>query len=289
MTDHNAMTRRIANANRAITAYEGAAFPDAPSLLPGDPTYINAVLGALLCDLEHYADLHGIDFAAASATGRAAHDDEVAEQARYQVGDQVRLRRTGGECGTITGLKAEPGSEPTYLVEIPGVPYLVAEPALRLEPAPPFPRVTTQLGEATRADQAEKTLIKLVARNRGLDPAAEAALRADCTRLVDALSTWSGTSQRELLHELGTGLAERITGRPARRTSGTRQEPDQPNPAAQAQPVRHAEAAHLASLDFPNDIADGVPSDGVSGPAPRSAGPKQTSHSRPCPEPSHAL
>jgi hypothetical protein len=287
MNENDAMTQRITNAKRALTAYERAVFPEAPSLLPEDPLYVKAVLGALLCDLEHYADVHGIDFEAASATGRAAHDDEVAEQIRYQAGDQVRLRRPGGNCGIVAGVQGEPDGDPNYLVEIPGVPYLVTEPARRLEPAPPFPLVTTQLGEMTRADQAEKALIKLAARNRGLAPATEATLRADCARLLDALSTWSGTPQRELLQDLGAGLAERITGRPTPRSATFRQELKQAEKPMPNSAVPDRTAARLASRDFPYEVADGIPPRSAN-PVLQDAGSQEAFRSRPRQNP-HAV
>ncbi|GAA2614155.1 hypothetical protein SMC26_24060 [Actinomadura fulvescens] len=290
MTDHDAMNQRIANATRALAAYERGAFPDAPSLLPGDSHYAEAVLGALLCDLQHYADARGLDFAEVSANGRAVHDDELAEQARYQVGDQVRLRRPNGRSGTITGLQSEPGQERSYFVEVPGVPYLMVEPAASLEPAPPFPRVRTALGEVTRADEAEKALIKLAARNHdGLAPAAQTAHRADCARLLNALSDWSGTPQQELLQHLGPGIAHRITGSGSRalERAAHPQDADHPEQGPTASAAHQGNPAQLAALGFPHNIADGVsPITAALAPNAEHAPP---THTRPGPNPSQSI
>ncbi len=90
----------IHRATHALTAYENDAFPGRPSLLHRDTFYTQALLAALVCDLEHYAHHHGIDFTAALSTGRAINAAEVTEETPYKIGDQVRLTRQHDRCGT---------------------------------------------------------------------------------------------------------------------------------------------------------------------------------------------
>ncbi|MFG2006169.1 hypothetical protein ACGFNU_44170 [Spirillospora sp. NPDC048911] len=258
-----ATIRRVTNAARAIAIYELVTFPGQPSNLSGDSEDAKALLGSLLCDLEHYADALGIDFTEAAKAGRAAHADEIAETQRFHPGDEVKLRRPGGACGTITGFQCEPGDEPTFIVEIPGRAYLLMEQSVHLEPAPPFPTVTTRLGEVMRADQADKMLLKLAIRSPRTG--ADAITRQECGKLLDALSSWSGTPRHQLLAVLGPGLADRIATEPWADTTsqGARANIHNNDVAAALSPSTNDStktSSRLAALDFPHDIAEVVSS-----------------------------
>ncbi|MEU8804046.1 hypothetical protein [Spirillospora sp. NPDC048819] len=196
-------TKRIDRATHALTAYEHDAFPGKPSLLQHDAFYAEALLAALLCDLEHYASHHGIDFSGVLSTGRAINASEVAEDAPYKIGDQARLTRQHDRCGTVIGWQTtSPDSETSFLVAVPGIPYVYAEPAAHLAPAPDFPATQTILGTIHHADQAEQLYITITARLADTPDSTRHTLESDRRRLLAALSSWSGITETRLHNEL---------------------------------------------------------------------------------------
>ncbi|MEU5993337.1 hypothetical protein ABZ806_30575 [Spirillospora sp. NPDC047418] len=191
--------RRLDRATHALTAYENDAFPGKPSLLQRDTFYTQALLAALVCDLEHYAHHHGINFTSTLSTGRALNAAEVAEDAPYKVGDQVRLTRHDDRCGTVIGWQTTgPDPDTTFLVAVPGIPFIYAEPATHLAPAPAFPPTQTALGTVHHADQAEDLYTTITTRLANAPEPARHALEHDRRRLLAALSTWSGITQTRL-------------------------------------------------------------------------------------------
>lgn len=244
MTDHDLNAAQLARASQILRTYEQRAFPSGGSLLDRDPLYTRALLGALIGDLEHYAANHGLDFTEVVSSGRAA--------APHKVGDEVRLPRRDGRCGTIVGwTNSRSDTETTYLVEIPGMPHVLAEPAAHLIPAPPFPRTDTSLGTVLHADQAERTYISLTARLATAKAADRRALERDRDRLITALSSWSGVPAPQLRDELD------------------------PKPPPDAPAARSRDAA-AATDDFPHDITKGIPST----PAAPAHHPKRQAHPR---------
>ncbi|MEU8346660.1 hypothetical protein AB0C74_33615 [Spirillospora sp. NPDC048832] len=242
-------TRRIDRATRALTAYENDAFPGKPSLLHRDAFYTQALLAALMCDLEHYAHHHGLDFASALSTGRALNAAEVAEDAPYKVGDQVRLTRQDGRCGTVIGWQTTgPDTEVSFLVAVPGIPFIYAEPAAHLAAAPDFPPTQTILGTVHHADQAEQLYITITTRLPDAPEPTQNALEHDRRRLLATLSSWSGITQTRLHHEL------------APRPTGSRHQPTD---------------TRAAAADFPTDINQSLPM----------GGPHSHSHPPPSPNP----
>ncbi|WP_067479535.1 hypothetical protein [Actinomadura hibisca] len=230
MTDSDANAQRITDASRALSAYEESTF-DSPSALPSDPIYTQALMAAMLCDLEHYATAHGVDFVEAVSAGRETYADEIAAQKQYEIGDEVQFRLQPRLRGTVIDTSHAPNGDQTYLVKVSGLPYIREEPAVALDNAPPFPPTPTGPLTITRADQAEQVLVDQAARLRGPHTDAD---RRTYELLLDALADWSGTTTHELL----TDLAPRI-----------RQTTSRPS----------ATSAELASHDFPTDITDGVP------------------------------
>ncbi len=222
MTSDAAMARRRSRGQKALKAYEQTAFPSEPSLLQHDGRYAQALLGALMCDLEHYARSQRIDFSAAVTTGHAINLEESAEA--YKIGDQVRLDRHEGRCGTIIGWHT--ADQTCFLIDVPGLPTY-AEPAAHLSPAPPFPQVNTSLGMVTRADQAECAYLQLT--TRPPLPLMPSELDGERRALLTSLSAWSGVPETRLLQELA--------------------------PAAPQRPL----AAGSAIADFPHDIGTGIP------------------------------
>ncbi|TDC73850.1 hypothetical protein [Actinomadura sp. 7K507] len=193
--------KQITRATRALETYEQSAFPGEPSLLQHDPLYAEALLTALLCDLEHYANHHGINFTSAISTGHSINTEEATDQTTYEVGDQVRLTRQSGRCGSIIGWTSPaPDVQPDYLVEVPGVPFVYAETAAHLTPAPPFPPTETSLGTITHANQAEQAYTSITAQLLSTAEPTHEILDQDRHRLLDALSSWSGISTTQL-HE----------------------------------------------------------------------------------------
>ncbi|MFG2015648.1 hypothetical protein [Actinomadura geliboluensis] len=220
--------QRIHRATHALTAYENDAFPGRPSLLHRDTFYTQALLAALVCDLEHYAHHHGIDFTAALSTGRAINAAEVTEDTPYKIGDQVRLTRQHDRCGTVIGWQTTgPHTGPDFLVAVPGLPYTYAEPATHLAPAPAFPPTPTTLGTVHHADQAEQLYTTITTRLPHASERTRHALEQDRRRLLAALGSWSGITETRLRHELA------------------------PNPDARRQPPA---ATGTAAADFPIDI-----------------------------------
>lgn len=196
-------SKRIDRATHTLTAYEHHAFPGTPSLLQCDAFYTQALLAALVCDLEHYAAHHGINFGDALGTGRAINASEVAEEAPYKVGDQVRLTRQHDRCGTVIGWQTTSAdTETCFLVAVPGLPYAYAEPAAHLTLAPEFPPTETKLGTVRHADQAEQLYITITARIVEAPEPTRHALEQDRRRLLTALSSWSGITETRLHEEL---------------------------------------------------------------------------------------
>ncbi|GAA1875140.1 hypothetical protein [Actinomadura bangladeshensis] len=225
--------RRLDRATQALAAYEKAAFPGTPSLLRRDAFYSQALLAALICDLEHYAHHHGHDFATALSTGRALNAAEAAEDAPYKVGDQVRLTREHDRCGTVIGWQTtSPHAETDFLVAVPGIPFVYAEPATHLAPAPAFPPTTTVLGTVHHADQAERLYTTITTRLPDAPEPTRHALEHDRRRLLTALSSWSGITE--------TRLHDALAPRP---------------PANRHQPSD----TRAAAADFPADISQSLP------------------------------
>jgi len=222
---------QIERAARAMQAYAQAAFPDEPSLLERGPLHTRSVLTALVRDLEHYATQNGLTFTG-SVSGVPPRDTaQDGDQAAFEVGDQVQLTHHLDRCGTIIGWETtDPDGETTYIVEVPGLPYLHAETPTRLVPAPPFPATPTSQGAVTRADQAEQTYIDLIARLKEAAEPARHALEQDCRNLLNTLSDWSGISYTQLRTELttrhrpsrGRSVAPHAPGRPPARRPETR-------------------------------------------------------------------
>ncbi|GAA1574434.1 hypothetical protein GCM10009678_66430 [Actinomadura kijaniata] len=241
-------TQQISNAKQALTAYERASLLDPDNTPhPQDPDYLRDVLSALLCDLEHLATVHGVDFAQAVATGHRIHADEVAAARIYEVGDQVQIRLIPNRRGTVIEIDEAHG-ESLYLVKVPGLPYLHQERAVSLEPAPPFPPVEGVDPPVTTAVQAEAALVEAAAHMRPGSPM-YSKYQGQTNRLLEALSDWSGTRPNELLQDLSSKISRRGAEleRPARPTG---------NPA------------RLAARDFPLDITEGFPADPTSPAAP---------------------
>ncbi|WP_339153700.1 hypothetical protein [Actinomadura luteofluorescens] len=196
-------TKRIDRATHALTAYELEAFPGKPSLLQRDPFYTEALLAALVCDLEHYANHHGISFSGVVSTGRALNAEEVSEDAPYKPGDQVRLTRQYNYCGTVIGWQTTGSdNETSYLVTVPGIPYIYAEAATHLEPAPAFPPTETILGTVRYPDQAEQLYFNIAKQLPNAPAATRLKLENDRQRLLAALSSWSGISGSRIHNEL---------------------------------------------------------------------------------------
>ncbi|QFG22854.1 hypothetical protein [Actinomadura sp. WMMB 499] len=208
--NHDPKTSQLVRATKALEGYEEAAFPGKSSLLRGDQLYASALIAALICDLEHYANQYGLSFSHAVNVGRSSHAEEAAEQATYYIGDHVRLLDHDGRCGTIIGWATiDDQVDRLFLIVVPGVSRVYDETAARLEPAPPFPTTRTTTGNITHALQAESAYISLAARIPRTALPHQPALRQDCQKLLAALSTWSGVPVSELLK----GLHPKVTKR----------------------------------------------------------------------------
>lgn len=196
-------TTRIDRATRALTAYELDAFPGKPSLLKRDTFYTETLLAALICDLEHYTHHHGINFSAVLKAGRAINAQETTQNTQYKVGDQARLTRQDDRCGTVIGWQTtNPDTETCFLIAVPGIPYIYAESAAHLAPAPDFPPTQTILGTVHHADQAEQLYISITTHLPNAPDSTRPTLEHDRQRLLTALSSWSGIPETRLHNEL---------------------------------------------------------------------------------------
>jgi hypothetical protein len=254
MTDRDLHATHLARATQIIRTYEQRAFPGGGSLLDRDPLYTRALLSALINDLEHYAIDHDLDFTEVIASGRATTSQNSGQDsALYKVGDEVRLPLHGDRCGTIVGWttsRSDAGT--TYLVEVPGIPTILAVPADHLTQAPPFPPTITSLGTVSHADQAERVYTTLAARRPAATAPDRAAVHRDCDNLIEALSSWSGVPAHQLRNAL---------------------DPKPPPPAPAGRPRDAAAAAN----DFPHDITQGIPPTAAPGPGrpTKQPGPRQ--------------
>ncbi|WP_433332978.1 hypothetical protein [Spirillospora sp. CA-294931] len=244
MANNNPAAQSVGHATSALVAYEQSAFPSHFSSLPDDPAYAQALLGALVCDLAHYASANGLDFAQAVDDGRQAHAAELADQTRFTFGDQVSLRLHPGRRGLVADVRG--GDDAVYLVAVPGVPYLYEERAADLEPAPPLPPISTGLPEPV---QAESALVELAAHIHSKTPCIGDQARQDYESALTALSEWSGTPAYELLKALAPRITTRIRQLTAANDSGAPTTPD---------PVR------LSEESFPEDLTNGVFSEPVA-------------------------
>ncbi|WP_067466153.1 hypothetical protein [Actinomadura macra] len=194
----HANTKRIDRAIRALIAYEQDTFRRKPAALQPDLLYTEALLAALLCVLEHCATRHGIDSSSTVDTSCSINTKE----ATYTVGDEVRLTRQSGRCGTIIGWSTGVNAETSFHVEVPGIPFIYAEPETHLSPAPPFPPTKTSLGTVAWADQAEQLYISITARLPGVRGSTRRRLDEDRHNLLTTLSSWCGVPMSRLQDEL---------------------------------------------------------------------------------------
>lgn len=234
MADHYLNATQLARATHIIRTYEQRAFPGGGSLLNRDPLYAQALLSALVNDLEHYATSRDLNFTEVINSGRTTAPGDTSDHTTHKVGDEVRLPLHGDHCGTIVGwTNSRSAAGTTFLVEVPGIPNVLAAPAAHLAPAPPFPRTETALGQITYADQAERAYITLATGPVAAQPADQATARRDCDKLIEALSSWSGVPAHQVRREL---------------------DPEPPPPAPTGRP-RDTEAA---ARDFPHDLTQGI-------------------------------
>lgn len=259
MTDPELNATQLARATQIIQTYEQRAFPGGGSLLNRDPLYTQALLSALINDLEHYATNHDLNFTEVINSGRATSPRNLGDDtAPPKVGDEVRLPLHGDRCGTIVGwTNSRSRAETTFLVEVPGIPNILAAPAGHLAQAPPFPRTETILGTIAHADQAEHAYVTLATWLATATASDRAATRRDCDKLIEALSSWTGVPAHQLRNEL---------------------DPKPPPSAPSGRPRDTAAAAH----DFPYDLTQGIP------PAPEPNPSRPTKQPKPRQGPSQA-
>ncbi|MEV5574511.1 hypothetical protein AB0L06_31135 [Spirillospora sp. NPDC052269] len=200
--------KRIAAATEALRTYERRVFGDGPSAVPGERTYVQTLMSALLCDLEHFAPANGVSFMEAAVAGHETYADEIAAARRYAIGDAVQLRHSPHRRGIISGIDDAHAEDPSYLVRVPGLPYVHHEHAVALEPVGSFPPVKGMFRAAVTVDQAEAELIDAWA-HLHLGSAAPAWTQT-YDRVLKALTAWSGSTSHELLTNLKPQINERV-------------------------------------------------------------------------------
>jgi len=158
-----------------------------------EPWWQQTRLTTLLHDLAHYADAHDLSFGAALREARAWHRTDLAEQVRYKLGDEVKLRNTPHQ-GVITAISSDQDAL-LYEVRIISKPYRRLLKPADLAPASAFPALTIDGTRFLTAATAEQAFHQNVARSlRSPTP----KHTRNCRLLADALSTWSGVPRDEL-------------------------------------------------------------------------------------------
>jgi hypothetical protein len=94
-------TNRAEWAQCALEAFADQCCTDGPGELDADP---GTILADLLCDLMHWADVHGEDFAAQLERGRGHYDHETDEE---DGADELHGAACDGQCGEPGGCQAE--------------------------------------------------------------------------------------------------------------------------------------------------------------------------------------
>lgn len=239
----DAVATQVENAALALDAYEQAVFPGESALHRDHPTIADATLRSFLVDLLHYADRNGIDIADALQAARAVHDDDIAAQEHYLIGDHVQLRNGAqSRRGIITGFYPTPGGSGdfTYSVRILGEPDNRHLQAVELQQADPFGPVPTRAGPITSASSAERLLIHAEAsislsEYSGNLPSPH--LRSERDALMTALVAWSGTTYTAIHEHLAPHISLARSAQSA------------PPPAAGSAPT--VQPAVLALCGFP--------------------------------------
>ncbi|WP_106398905.1 hypothetical protein [Actinocorallia populi] len=180
------------SAAHALNAHDQASLDSIPEP-PDTPWWQQARLATLLRDLIHYTDAHELNFEAALREARSWHRTDIAEQAHYKPGDEVKLRYTPHQ-GVVVALSS--GQDTLlYEVRIIGKPYRRLLKPTDLARASAFPTLSvegTDLLTATAAEQAFHQAVALAIQ----DPTSKRV--KNCKLLADTLSTWSGVPRDEL-------------------------------------------------------------------------------------------
>jgi hypothetical protein len=171
-------------------------------------------LAALLCGLMHYAERRGLSFPDALA---AARQDYSRQRTAYLPGQAVRRAGPQGHAAAsseapVTGevIAARPGRPAQYRVDFITSRQWLPEQAL--EPAQPFPAITTSYGTFSSAYVACHCLRKTVSaiEDRYLDDRTQDGRDAkDLATILTALSAWSGLERDSLLSSFSEWITER--------------------------------------------------------------------------------
>jgi len=191
MTEHP-IEHASHSAQQALTTH-GQASLDVPADPIDEPWWPQTHLTTLLRDLAHYADTHALDFEAALREARSWYQTDLAEQLRYQPGDEVKLRNTPHQ-GIVVALSSNPNS-PLYEVRIIGKPYRRHLKPADLAPASAFPSLTIDGTHLLTAATAERAFQHHMTRFLH-SPSPEHT--RNCQLLAEALSAWSGIPRDEL-------------------------------------------------------------------------------------------
>ena len=224
----------VRSAEHALNAHDRVSLDALPAPVD-EPWWQQTRLTTLLHDLAHYADAHDLDFEAALRQARAWHRTDLAEQATYQTGEEVKLRNTPHQ-GVITAASSDQGAQ-LYEVRIIGKPYRRLLTSADLAPASAFPELAIDGIHLSTAVAAEHAFQQNVARSlRSPTPKAT----RNCKLLADTLSTWSGVPRDEIYLNAHRTVSPHPAdvARPSHpgRPTTTPAESDLATPA----PVRHA-------------------------------------------------
>ncbi|ROO88106.1 hypothetical protein EDD29_5764 [Actinocorallia herbida] len=181
-------------AARALDAHEPIAFAPNLSAEPQahEPWWEEARLTALLRDLAHHAEAQGIDYESALREAWTWYQSDKREQARYAVGDEVRIQDSARQ-GVVTAVLDDAG-QPAYSVRVIGQGEHRTLRSNDLAPATAFPNVLMDKA-APRALEAEMAFTQAV--SEALADPSQTAISL-CRTLAGALSSWSGIRKDEL-------------------------------------------------------------------------------------------
>ena len=171
--------------------------------------------------------------------------------------DAARFAKAAGlaQAGFVIGINGE-DKDRECTVHFPGRTGNVRIPDDVLEPAPPFPAVTTSHGEIASIETAEALLIDSAARVRYQlehggrpDPDAD----QDRTRLAKALGSMCGLDPHELMRQLDPMIGQQVTAYAQARTR---------------HPASRKRAAAVAAADIPKTRKPQAQAEAAPAPAP---------------------
>ncbi|GAA2170174.1 hypothetical protein [Actinomadura napierensis] len=180
------------------------------------------LISDLLIDLMHYSERRGIEFNDIAAQAQAYYDTERDNPNAFAIGSTVQLQGPAADeaillgqptHGSVTGVFVSHQGQTEYYVHFLGRNKNQAVLTADLEPAPPFPTMTTTKGVVNDPLKAEQLLVEAATRIaladvHGRQPTWD-DLR-DHRILLDSLTSWNGMDERNVTDLLLSKVADHL-------------------------------------------------------------------------------